>query len=165
MTITGPNGYSVNKGEYIRPFKVFFDGKTFPSLGQYTLTALPDGLVEKKKVITFNIVPGTVTAVKLWDATTKTIMNANFTGGEVCNNTFVNFEAVMSYAETSKMTLTSTNGYSRSITEYGLPFSIFNDSNGDFLKKLSNGNYTLTIYPDEAVSSNMKVIPFDVITC
>jgi hypothetical protein len=64
-SIRGPNGYYRESGEYERPFSVFgdkfgvggnFNGVTLPYLGQYTLTALPDGLTEKAKVMTFNII-------------------------------------------------------------------------------------------------------------
>jgi hypothetical protein len=64
-SIRGPNNFYRESGEYERPFSVFgdsfgrggnFNGVTLPYLGQYTLTALPDGLTEKAKVMTFNII-------------------------------------------------------------------------------------------------------------
>lgn len=92
-TLSGSNGYYAETGEYKLPFSVFGDylgswnetlfmGRKLP-VGQYLMTALPDGLLEKKKVTKFNVVGGSVTAVKLWDISAKTILNANFTGGNV----------------------------------------------------------------------------------
>ena len=175
MTLTGPNGYFEDQSEHNHPFAMFggdssigqFYGNQLP-IGQYELTALPDGFVDKKKVLKFNVVPGTVSAVKLWNTVAKTVLNSNFTGGNVCSNMAINFEVIYFYAQTSKITLTCPAlSYSKSNTETGAPFSIFNnDSNKNFYgKTLQKGLYTLTIYPDEVVSSYVKTIQFNVINC
>jgi hypothetical protein len=129
-------------------------------LGQYTLTALPDGDTTKQKVVKFNIVPGTVIAVKLWDNVSKTVLNSNFTGGNVCNRKTVAFEAVMPLADTSKMTLTSTNGFSSSSTESTAPFSISNNFGGVFFgNKLSNGAYTFTFTRMKSCRPKSRPLP------
>ena len=108
--------------ENIRPFSLYGDnlskgkfyGRKLPFLGSYELTVVPDDILDKKKVVKFNVVPGSVNAVRLWNASAKSILNANFTSGDtVCNSTSINIEAVMQDAASSKITLTSsTNGFS-----------------------------------------------------
>lgn len=93
-------------------------------------------------------------------------MNPNFTGGNVCNSKTVNFEVVMSCTQTSKITLTNTNGFSKTNTESIAPFSAMGDDSGFFRgQKLTNGAYTLTIYPDQIVTDMVKAILFNVISC
>jgi len=64
-SVSGPNNFYADEYESERPFSVFgdryygdgtFKGMKLPYLGEYTLTALPDGLEEKKKVVKFKVV-------------------------------------------------------------------------------------------------------------
>lgn len=72
----------------------------------------------------------------------------------------------MSCALTSKTTVTSTNGFSYTSTESNVPFSALGDVDGILNgKKLANGQYTMTIYPDQTVSGNVKTVKFNVISC
>jgi hypothetical protein len=152
----------------IVPYMLFGDGYKLPHLGQYNLTALPDGLVEKAKHLTLNVVTGPVESIKLRDMVAKTIMNHNFTGGNICRSKQFAFEIVVnSCADSHRATLTGPGGYSRSITEEGRPFTIFGEGNGVFYgKRLSTvGLYTLTVYPDQEVSEMVKTIQFNVTNC
>ena len=177
-SVRGPNNYLAETGEYERPFSVYSDtyaqnglfyGHKLPYLGQYELTALPDGLIEKKKVIKFNVITGAVLAVKLWDTANKVVLNANFTGGNVCNNKFITFEAVLSNcADTVKLSLvSSTAGYTWHKSETATPFTLFSDFNGVYegRKLTTNGAYTLTIMPDQETSDKVKTINFNVVSC
>lgn len=176
-SLQGSNGYYAEKGEYKLPFSIFGDyfwdgnpsyaGRKLP-VGQYELTSLPDGLQEKKKTLKFNVVAGSVIVIKLWDMAAKTIINSNFvSGGKVCNNKSINFEIVMSScAWTSKTKTTSTNGFSFTNTESYVPFSALGDVNGILNgKKLANGAYTMTIYPNQIESDQVKTIKFNVVSC
>ena len=171
-SLTGPNDFYKENYELTRPFSVFgdiegnYNGQVFSKLGQYELTALPDGFLDKKVTLRFNVVDRSVAAVKLWDTTTKNLLSSNFTGSNVCNTKFITFEAILSCANSIKMTLTSTSGYTKTTIEKSAPFSLFGDINGNFYgTKLQNGLYTLTIYPDEIASDGVKTIQFNVVTC
>jgi len=173
-TLTGPNNYTYQRHEFDVPYSVFGDlgtgnllGRTLPYVGTYTLTALPDGLSFKQKTITFNAVELSVTAVQLWDSVSKTVLNPNFTGGNICNNKKVGFVFVISCGQSVQAFLkSSTNGYSHNRTEIHAPYALFGDGGGNNIYGafLSNGLYTLTIYPDQMVEK-VKTIQFNVVTC
>jgi hypothetical protein len=175
-SIKGPNSYYRESGEYTRPFSVFgdsfitggsFNGLKVPYLGRYNLTSLPDGLVEKAKVMTFNVVTGPVESLKLWDTVAKTIMNPNFTGGNICRRKEFAFEIVVnSCADSHRSTLTGP-GYSKSMKEERRPFSIFGEAKGVFngVTLSTVGEYTLTVYPDQEVSNMVKTIQFNITNC
>ena len=171
LTYRGPD--AVSFGNYdIRPFTLYgmngarFNGGRFPRVGRYNLTALPDGLQHKAMVLHFNVIPGTVDAVKLWDTIGNNTMNSNFTGGTICNNKMVNFEAVVPYSRRTNLTLARENGPSIETKPGTRPYTIFGYANGTFTgQTLVNDNYTLTIYPDQVYSDKVKVIKFTVVDC
>jgi hypothetical protein len=167
-SLKGPNNYYKEMGEDIVPYMLFGVGNNLPHVGQYNLTALPDGIVEKAKHLTVNVVTGPVEIIKLRDTVAKTIMNHNFTGGNICRSKEFAFEIVVSSCAVShRSTLTGPGGYSRSITEGGRPFTIFGEGDGVFYgKRLSTvGLYTLTIYPDEVITNHVKTIQFNITNC
>ena len=171
-SLTGPNGFYKENMENRRPFTVYcdsdetYDGRVFNHVGQYEVTAIPDGFIDKTVSLKFNVVANSVSAVKLWDTTTQKLLKSNFTGTSVCNTKTINFEAIMPCATSAKITLTSTNGYSKTNIDKNTPFSLFDDNEGDFYgTKLQNGLYTLTIYPDEVASEDVKKIQFNVVNC
>ena len=162
-TLRGPNGFYSDVYEWEIPYTAF--KSTLPYVGQYELTVLPDDILSKKKILKFNGVSGeTVTAIRLRDVMAQTFLNANFTGGNVCNNKKVNFEAV-TCATSARFALTNTNGYSHSNTESTAPFTVFpGDLYGtDNGQTLQNGFYTLNIYPNNG--STVKKIQFNVVNC
>ena len=64
-SVSGPNNFYEYQHEEELPYSVFgnryygdgtFKGMKLPYLGEHTLTALPDGIEEKKKVVKFNVV-------------------------------------------------------------------------------------------------------------
>jgi hypothetical protein len=143
-------------------------GIVFPFLGAYTIKSVPDGFQEKALTIPFNVVTGPVEAVRLWNTTTKTVIDTNFTGGTVCRNRSFNLEVVLGSCATKiRATLTGPSGYSRSTTDSSRPFSMFGDNNGIFNgRSLSTpGVYNLTIYPDQIMSLEAKSILFTVGSC
>jgi hypothetical protein len=177
VSVKGPKNYYAERGEYTLPFTVYGDnitvggtlwGVKLPSLGRYELMALPDGLVEKAKNMTFNIVTGPVESIKLWDTAAKTIMNSSFTGGNICRNQEFNFEIVVSpCADSLKAVVTGPSGYLFNRTEYTRPFTAFGDLNGViFGRKLSTvGEYTLTVYPDQVITDKVAIIKFNITNC
>jgi hypothetical protein len=175
-SLTGPtNGYYKNSAAFTRPFSIFGDnfntngsliGFKVPYLGQYTITSIPDSIDEKVKVMTFNVVTGPVESIKLWDTAAKTILNSNFTGGNICRNKGFAFEIVVSScADSLKSTLTGP-GYSKTRWEEVRPFfgvtkgTVFNG-----IKLSTVGEYTLTIYPDQEVSNMVKTMKFKIVNC
>jgi hypothetical protein len=77
-TLTGPNNYYRDNVQQSLPYSVFGDIGTdgllmekLPYTGNYTLTAVPDGLVGKSKTITFKVVASQVLGISLYDATLK----------------------------------------------------------------------------------------------
>lgn len=180
--ITGPNGYSFqsqrNDDDDDESVNSLFGGDDddepggtlFPSLGQYTMTSVPDGFTDKAHVIHFNVVTGSVEAVRAWNTTTKTIMNSNFTGGTICRNRPFNLEVIVgSCAASVRIKLTGPPGYTTTtVNDVKRPFSIFGDTSGVFIgKSLSTiGAYRLTISPDQLDPSPfVKIIDFNVTNC
>jgi hypothetical protein len=143
-------------------------GVVFPFLGAYTIKSVPDGFPEKALTIQFNVVTGPVEAVRLWNTTTKTVIDPNFTGGTLCRNRSFNLEVVLGSCATKfRATLTGPSGYSRSTTDSSRPFSMFGDSYGIFNGRSlwTAGVYNFTIYPDQIMSSEAKSILFNVTNC
>jgi hypothetical protein len=181
-TVTGPNNFyrDSNRDDHdddeSGPTQTVFGaddeddqtGIVFPFLGAYTIKSVPDRLPYKSLTIQFNVVTGSVDAVRLWNTTTNTIIDSKFKGGIICSNRNFNLEVVLGSCATSfRATLTGPSGYSRTTTDSGRPFSLFGDNSGVFSgRTLSTlGAYNFTIFPDQIMSSEAKSILFNVANC
>jgi hypothetical protein len=174
-TVTGPNDFYKNSTRSdFHPSsatKTVFGGESgilFPYVGAYTIKSVPDGFQSKALTISFNVVSSSVEAVRLWNTTTNTIIDANFNGGNICRNKRFNLEVVAgSCVTTMRGELAGPFGKPIVGTDSSRPFSLFGETNGKLNgKSLSTlGAYNLTIYPYPETTDEMKVISFYVVDC
>ena len=175
-TIVGPNGYTESLNEDERPFAVFgdwitsFQGKKLPYAGNYTLTALPDGIESKKKVVKFNVYNGAIEKFRLWKTAVnpQVVLFDNYTGQSFCRDMSINFEVITNNCMIPYLnsTIVGPNGYTESFNENEKPFAVFGDWRTTFKgKKLPYaGNYTLTVVPGGLLEET-KVVKFNVLAC
>jgi hypothetical protein len=173
-TVTGPNDFyknsTISNSNGVSVIKTVFgseSGVLFPTVGAYTIETVPDGFQNKALTIPFSVVSGEVEVVRLWNITTKTIIDSNFTGGFICRSKKFNLEVVVGGCATKFRATLTGPGYSKSTTSSNRPFSMFGGSTGNFKEgSLSTaGLYNFTIYPDQIVSPDVKSILFQVVTC
>jgi hypothetical protein len=174
-TLTGPKNYFLEKIQQSPPFSIFGVGlngaanaSKLPYPGNYTLTTVPDGFVEKTKTVTFNVAASQV-GISLYDATLKTINTTNFvSGNSVCINRSFSWEFNLFCGFSYRATLTGPPGFTmRERAETSQPFTFYGRVNYVTVGKTLTavGNYTLTVYPNQIVSDSMKVIKFSAKKC
>jgi hypothetical protein len=143
-------------------------GIVFPYPGEYIIQSVPDGFQSKALTIPFSVTTGSVEAIRLWNTTTDTILDSNFTGGTICRGRQFNLEIVLGSCATSYMaTLTGPAGRVRQNSGTMRPFSLYGDTNGKFLGKalFAVGVHNYTIYPDQIISNQAKSILLNVTNC